>query len=451
MVDIADRLGEWVAELSLTALPSAVRRAALRSIVDIVGVALAGSRTELAAQVRDHVASSLGTGQCRVIGSALSSSPLGAALANGAAAHVLDYDDTCYAGIVHGSAAVFPAVLAVGESERISGAELIAAFIAGSEVEYALGRMLGQGVYRWWTTALLGTIGAAAGAAHALRLDAPTTAQAIRIAACQSSGLRAVFGTPAKPYLCGRAALTGIDAAFSARAGIAGPEGVFEAGNGFFARFGDGRIGEDAFVLPSRRFALIDPGIAFKLFPVCSAAQAAIEATISLLAEHRIEGDVVERVRCEVTPFVADCLTYSRPRTVAQAQFSMNFSVGCILAHGTLDLESLDANRLCDARLKQAMMKVEMVPCATEHKAEHLEAATVTLDLHDGRSLTRHVPAATGTPTNPASDELLAAKFCACAARALRSDETEELLHRLGGLAEFASLRTLFGSTSGQD
>jgi len=97
------------------------------------------------------------------------------------------------------------------------------------------------------------------------------------------------------------------------------------------------------------------------------------------------------------------------------------------------------------------MAKVEMVPCAAGHEAAHLEAATVTLDLHDGRSFTRHVPAATGTPTNPASDELLAAKFRACAARALRSDETEELLHRLGGLAEFASLRTLFGSTSGQD
>jgi 2-methylcitrate dehydratase PrpD len=453
MVDIANRLGEFVAELSLAAVPSAVRRAAMRSLLDVVGVALAGSRTELAGRVRDHVSSSYGSGHCRVIGSALSSSPLGAALANGAAAHVLDYDDTCYAGIVHGSAAVFPAVLAVGECEGISGAELLAAFIAGSEVEYALGRVLGQGVYRWWTTALLGTIGAAAGAARALRLDAQATAQAIRIAACQSSGLRAVFGTPAKPYLCGRAALTGIDAALSARAGLAGPEGVFEAGNGFVARFGDGRLDEDAFVLHGRRFALIDPGIAFKLFPVCSAAQAAIEATISLLAEHRVSGDLVERVRCEVTPFVADCLTYSRPRTIAEAQFSMNFAIGCILAHGALDLESLNANRLCDARLEQAMAKVEMVPSAAlaraaENKAEHLEAATVTLDLRDGRSLTRHVPAATGTPTNPASDERLAAKFRACAARALESDEAERLLQRLGGLAELASVRTLFGEHS---
>jgi len=151
-----------------------------------------------------------------------------------------------------------------------------------------------------------------------------------------------------------------------------------------------------------------------------------------------------------VTPFVADCLIYARPRIVAQAQFSMNFAIGCILAHGTLDLESLDANRLRDARLQQAMMKVEMVPCATEHGAERLEAATVMVDLHDGRSFTRHVPAATGTPTNPASDELLAAKFRACAARAVPSDDAERLLQRLGGLTELASVRTLLGSTSGR-
>jgi len=314
MVDIADRLGEFVAELSLAALPSAVRHAAMRSIVDVVGVALAGSRTELAGRVHDHVASSHGTGQCRVIGSALASSPLGAALANGAAAHVLDYDDTCYAGIVHGSAAVFPAVLAAGELEEISGAELIAAFIAGSETEYALGRMLGEGVYRWWTTALLGTIGAAAGAARALGLDARATAQAIRIAACQSSGLRAVFGTPAKPYLCGRAALTGIDAAFSARAGIAGPEGVFEAGNGFFARFGDGQLDERTFVLPGGRFALTDPGIAFKLFPNLPRQDMAYLELVKVLIPTGLRGLILAGMAAALMSNVSSVLNSSRDR-----------------------------------------------------------------------------------------------------------------------------------------
>jgi 2-methylcitrate dehydratase PrpD len=455
MNDIAEILGRWTADLSLAAVPAAAQQAAMRCIIDVVGVTLAGSLTPLAGCVRDHVALQHAAGDCSVIGSASTSSALGAALANGAAAHVLDFDDTCYAGIVHGSAAVWPAVLAAGEAGKIDGGELIAAFVAGCEIEYAIGRVLGGGVYRWWTTAALGVIGAAAGAARALELDAEAAAHAIRLAACQSSGARAVFGTTAKPWLCGRAAQTGLDAALAARAGIGGPAGVFEKDGGFFALFGDGGdgsnggVGADDFATLGERFSLVDPGIAFKLFPVCSAAQAAIEATVTLLAEHGIAGDQVERVRCEVTPFVQSCLMYARPRTVAEAQFSLQFAIGCILAYGRLDLDCLTAERLVDPHLEQAMAKVEMLPSrelfhAGEVSRDHLEAAIVTLHLADRRTVQLHVPAATGMPSNPVSDVRLREKFRDCATRALLGDAPEALLQRIASLRELPSITLLF-------
>lgn len=449
MDDIADDLGRWAAALSLAAVPRAAEQQALRCIADVVGVTLAGAATPLAGQVREHVAREHAAGRCRVIGTALASSPLGAALANGAAAHVLDFDDTCYAGIVHGSAAVWPAVLAAGESGAIAGDELIAAYIAGCEVEYALGRVLGGGVYRWWTTALLGVIGAAAGAARALRLDARTAAHALRLAAGQAGGLRPVFGTTAKPYLCGRAAQAGLDAALAARAGIAGPAGVFEMDGGFFALFGDGGVGAGDFATLGECYALVDPGVAFKPFPVCSAAQAAIEATMGLLAEHGVAGGQVRHVRCEVTPFVQGCLNCPRPRTVAEAQFSLPFAIGCILAHDTLDLDCLTPERLLDPRLQQAMAKVEMVPCAALHRAgeedrNQLEAARVTLQLDDGRTLGKHVPIASGMPANPLSDARLQQKFHACAARAPAGGDSGALLRRIGSLRELPSVALLF-------
>lgn len=450
MNDIAEILGRWAAELSLATVAPAVEHAAMRCMIDVVGVTLAGSTTQLAGCVRDHVAHQHAAGDCRVIGNSMTSSALGAALANGAAAHVLDFDDTCYAGIAHGSAAVWPAVLAAGETEKIDGGELVAAFIAGCEVEYAIGRVLGNGVYRWWTTAALGIIGAAAGAARALRLDAKTTAHAIRIAASQSGGLRAVFGTPAKPWLCGRAAQAGLDAALAARAGITGPAGVFETDGGFFALFGDGGVGADDFATLGERFSLVDPGIAFKLFPVCSAAQAAIEATVTLLAENGVAGDQVERVFCEVTPFVQSCLTYARPRPTAEAQFSLQFAIGCILAYGRLDLDCLSTERLPDPRLEQAMTKVEMMPSAAlfragEDRRDHLEAAIVTLHLANRCPVRMHVPAAEGMPSNPVSDVRLREKFQACASRALGDSEAEALLHRIAVLRELSSATLLFG------
>jgi 2-methylcitrate dehydratase PrpD len=443
--DSADRLASFAACLSLAAVPEAARLAAMRCVVDVAGVACAGSRTEFAARVRTHVLETHSAGECQLIGTPLSSSALGAALANGAAAHVLDFDDTCYAGIVHGSAVVLPAVLAAGQSEGIAGADLLAAFIAGCEVEYALGRHVGDGAYRWWTTAVLGAIGAAAGAARALGLAAPIAAEAIRIAACAGFGLRAVFGSSAKPYLCGRAAQAGLDAALAARAGIAGPRDAFEGRHGFFALFGAGEIAVDAFDRLGKRFALVDPGVAFKLFPVCTAAHAAVEATASLLAENGVSGQAVERVRCVTTPFVASCLAYREPRTVAEAQFSLNFAIGCILASGRLDLDCLAADNLVEPALGAAMAKIEMVvDDRLARSSDEIEAAEVTLFLRDGRTLQRHLPMATGMPAKAAPDDLLRAKFRNCALRALPSDRVEMLLGQLQSLGSLSSIRMLF-------
>ena len=168
-----------------------------------------------------------------------------------------------------------------------------------------------------------------------------------------------------------------------------------------------------------------------------------------LLAENDLAGDQVERVRCDVTPFVQSCLTYARPRTVAEAQFSLQFAIGCILAYGRLDLDCLTAECLADPRLEQAMTKVEMMPCAAlfragEDRRDYLEAASVTLHTADRRTVKKHVPAAEGMPANPVSDVRLREKFRACASRTLGSGEAEALLQRLAALRELSSVTLLF-------
>ena len=179
------------------------------------------------------------------------------------------------------------------------------------------------------------------------------------------------------------------------------------------------------------------------------AAQAAIEATLSLLAAHGVTGSQVERVHCEVTPFVQDCLTYARPRTVAEAQFSMPFAISCTLAHGAPDLDCLTPERLLGPSLEQAMAKIEMIPCAALQRAgeeghDQLEAARVTLQLADGRAIGKHVPVASGMLANPVSDARLQQKFRACAARALGGGEAAALLHRIARLRELPSATLLF-------
>ena len=151
-------------------------------MIDVSGVMLAGAVTPSARIIQGLARETYGGGACTVIGTNDRLTAPGAALANGASAHALDFDDNSYAGVVHGSAVVFPAVLAVAQRIEASGAELLQGFVAGLEVEFALGLALTEAFYDrgWWTTSALGAMGAAAGVARVTDLDAEATARAIR-------------------------------------------------------------------------------------------------------------------------------------------------------------------------------------------------------------------------------------------------------------------------------
>ena len=195
----ARRIGDWVAGLKRSDVPEAASAVALDCIVDTLGVALAGTGEAAARLAADEARESYAAGPSRLLtGGRLCAE--GAAFANVAAAHALDFDDNSYAGFVHGSAVVVPTALAMVEAAGGTGSDLLTAVVAGTEAQYALAEAVGNGVYHagWWTTALFGTVGAAAAGAKALGLDGRTAADAIAFALCGTGGLRACFGTGAK-------------------------------------------------------------------------------------------------------------------------------------------------------------------------------------------------------------------------------------------------------------
>jgi 2-methylcitrate dehydratase PrpD len=449
--DFAGRLGAWAASLDAVGLPAGVAAAATRCIVDATGVGLAARGRAVVEAALDVARRSAAAGPCTLIGRPEALSAVGAAQVNATAIHALDFDDTSYAGTLHATAVVWPAVLAAAEQDAASGADAFAGLVAGVETAYALGRAMGNAIYDrgWWTTALFGTIGAAAGSARALRMDRRSTRHAIALAAAQAFGMRAVMGSAAKPFLCGRAAANGLTAALAAGAGIDGPAAALESGFGLAGLAGAGGADWGAVDELGARFALVDPGIAFKQYPVCSSSQAAAEATAAILAGAALDGEAVARVDCLVTPMVAQCLPYPQPRSVAEAQFSLPFAVGCILAFGALAPGHLSDAVLADPRLLRAMAKVSMavdptLAATAEDRRDRPEASIVTVAAADGRRFTRRVDAATGMPANPMSDTMLEAKFRSCARSALSAHEADALLQRLRGLRNLASIRALF-------
>src|SRR5262249_3676153 len=157
---------------------------AARALLDTIGVTLAGVG-EPAARVVQRVTSEDSGGPCGVVGAPLRASAANAALANGPAAHALDFDDMCFGSLAHPSAPLVSAALAAGEWAGASGAELLDAYIVGFEIEGRLGRAMNPRHYQrgWHYTATIGTIGTAAAAARLFGLDVERTGHALAIAA----------------------------------------------------------------------------------------------------------------------------------------------------------------------------------------------------------------------------------------------------------------------------
>lgn len=449
MTLLASRLARWSHGLALGRVPPEVAREAIRCIVDVTGVALAGSAHRITQAASVLAAEDAPRGLADIWGSATTTAAGAAAQINGTAAHVLDYDDTCYDGIVHGSAAVWPAVLACAQACSASGERALEAFIAGVETEYALGRALPDRVYfdGWWTSGVLGAIGAAAGAAKVLELTVTETASAIGLAACQAAGMRAMIGTDAKPYAIGLAARTGVEAARFARAGLSAPADAFESDRGFIKLFAGGEFDDERFGL-GERYSLMSPGVAYKLYPACSATQAATEAVLRLVTDHELAPEDIAAIECDVTPLVAISLMYDRPATVTEAQFSLPYALACAVRYrdfGVLRMNqpSFDAPEMV-ALMSRVSMRRDDALEATDQGRDHPEGARVTIRLNGGGTLQRYNGAATGMPQKPMSDAALDEKFIACASTAMPPAASGAMLARLRGLRRCRDVRELF-------
>ena len=355
-----------------------------------------------------------------MIGGGESLAAPGAALVNGTAAHALDLDDWSPCGVVHASAVVWPAARAAAEDSGASDDERRAAFAAGVEVIYAIGEAIGSKGYdeRIWTTGVLGPMGAAAAAAKAYGLDATQIAHAIALAAAQSFGVRDIFGTDAKALLVGKAASVGVEAALAARAGLTGPLDLLEPGKAW-ARHSAARMDNYEVTLPGERpWRLVEPGIAFKIYPLCSANAPAVEAALQLRAEHQLTAAGVAAVHCVTTEFVASCLIHKQAETRTAAQFCLPFSLATAILDGAVTPSSLEEARIRRPELQSLMRLVTMVVAPEFSKSMTArgatEAARVTVTLKDGRKLTAEVDVALGGPGRPISTAALEGKYREC-------------------------------------
>jgi 2-methylcitrate dehydratase PrpD len=452
MISAVERAADWAAHLTLDDIPADVRKVARDCFVDTLGVALAGAARPVVGKMRRVVEAQYREGEATILGGKRRMSAPAAALVNGTAAHALDFDDNCYSGFVHGSAVIVPAALAVAEVENVSGAELLTAFVAGCEAEFAAGDAATAHLYEkgWWNTGVLGPIGAAVAAARIMKLDAEKTGYALGVAVAGAGGAKACFGTDGKPVLCGRTAEQGVTVALLARENCSGPLNAFEDSRGFAHLFNDDIFISECFASFGGTWRLLKPGVDIKRVPICLSAHAALDAVMDVMAAQRIAAAEITRVVCDVGPVVTANLVYDQPKTPQQAQFSLPFAIGCMLTHGDVSLAQLDPAVLEDPALAEAMSRVTTVTTGLwqrggEKAQLYPEGAHVTVTTRDGRSFEHFNGFARGTTARPLTDAEIAGKFMGCASGAIGQPEAERLIGQLHALETLPSVRSLFG------
>lgn len=419
---LLNKLSQWVSESTFEGLPSMAIEKSKECIKDVCGVTIAGSRHPSMNIIREYIEYHSVPGSCCLIGTKdLAGAPT-AAFANAFAAHVWDFDDTCYAGIVHPSAILFPAVLALGEEVSASGKDILLAYIVGLEVQGRIGEAVSPHLFMkgWFTTSILGVIGAATASSKLLKLGTVEIKNAIGLALCQAGGMRQNNGTPAKPYTAGRASENGILSARMAQKGLSASPDILEGPEGFFHIYCDDQHNDIVFNQLGSPLVILSPGVYLKPYPTCSGTHAAMDAIISLVKENHLTWQQVKSVQCRTTPMAVRSLIYNNPVSSEQAQFSMPFCIACVLRNGKLDISDLTEENLHDRGIKELMGKVVMEPTETfgltgKNSTEYPEGAEITLRTVDGRVLQKFVGHAKGSPANPFTKEEQRAKFCSCA------------------------------------
>jgi 2-methylcitrate dehydratase PrpD len=339
-------------------LPADVAAIATHCLLDWMSMALAGSREPDAARVAAELAVEDAPGRAAVWGAGRRMGLAQAALANGMAAHLLDFDDAHLASRVHPSAPLWPAILAVCEDERLPGRDALAAFAAGVEMQSRLAALMGESHYRlgWHNTATLGCFGAAASVGRLYGVDAPTLCRALTIAAVQAGGLRMAFGTACKAYQVGRAAMTGLQAVRLARGGLEAPADVFDRPDGFAGLYARERDDDAADARPGHWHAR---DIVFKYHASCYGTQAPIEAAL-LLAGRCAPADI-EAVRIDIEPQYLSVCDGADPDTALAAKFSVRYMVALALCgRPTAGAAGFSAESLADPGVRALCRRTEV-------------------------------------------------------------------------------------------
>ncbi len=430
------KLASFVSTLRYEDLPPAVVEAAKACLLDLLGCCIRGSKEPPAAIIRDlFAAESRGQKVTVICPHTFVSSPMFAALMNGASSHALDMDDAYAPGHCHLGTAVIPAALAVAEETKASGKSLITSIVAGYEVMARVAQaVMPDSYYYWHATSTAGAFGATAAAGKLLDLDTQPMIYCLGSAGTQAAGLFEFVrdGANSKVLHAAKACFNGVLSAYLAQKGFTAAERILEGEKGFcqammknppLEKLTEG-LGETWEILEN----------CFKPYTCCRWTHSAIDAAKQLRQQHSIDPKHIQSVLIKAHPMAFGMVDNPDPRTVYGCKFSIQYCVALALYLGQAQVGDFSEENMDNPQIRRVMAVCGTEPVVTHEPEGKLQDknSDLTITMKDGATYYARVPYPLGNPENPMTFNELSEKFISL----VNSSYDEERINKIFGLCQ---------------
>ena len=417
-MSITRDLGRFVADVAFARVPAEAIDVARIGFIDCIATMIAGAHDPAPQLLRQALRPT--GGEASLYFSGEKAPAPDAAWINGTAGHALDYDDVASLR-GHPSTVLVPAILAEGEALGASGRDMLAAYVAGYETWAELAWRDPGHHHRkgWHPTGIFGPIGAAAACASLRRLDAQRTTHALALAASQSSGIMANFGTMTKPFHAGRSAHSGLFAARLAELGFTASPDALEHPQGFLSAVSPaGQVDRET---PAQglgsEWKIVKYRLGIKKYPACYCTHRALDAMLELLARQPLRPAEIEKITVSLSDTHALILRNHRPQTGLEAKFSIEFAMAAAVIARRAGLAEYTDSFVRRPEV-QALMEEVTVETNQNYDPEVSGASVwdqVRVDLASGGSIeSEKVSRAKGHADRPLSEAELFEKFRGC-------------------------------------
>lgn len=433
----------FIHDLQWADIPATSRHMARRCLLDLLGVAASGTRTQLAHIIRGHAQTQFGckTAAARLLFDDGSCSATGAALANGMSIDAIDAHDGYKPVKGHAGCGVLPALLAFHEhvnQQNVSETELLIGLVIGYEIACRAGFALHDSVSDYHTSGAWVALAAAAIGARILKLDRVQTAHALGIAEYhgpRSQMMRCIDHPTMVKDGSGWGSMAGVSAALLAEQGFTGaPAVTITEQTDTWKDLGDEWLINQQY---------------FKPYPVCRWAQSAAIAALGLQQQHQFKHNDIEAV--SIGSFHESVrLATALPDTTEEAQYSLPFPVAAALVKQQITVDEIHGAGLQDDRIRALSQSIRLYEVdAYNDVFPQRRISEVTITLKDGRTLESGPTEANGDPELPLTDTEIDDKFMLFATPVLghhRADKLRRHVHNMGEDSDIGTFNSLIYS-----